>query len=46
MTHADYADYLKLHENISAQTESLLNGLEQAAKGIGLYMKTEQSLRF
>ena len=40
---ADYVDYLELHTNTSAQTESLLHCLKQAARGISLYMNSDNT---
>ena len=38
----DYADDQVLLANTPAQAESLLHNLEQAAKGIGLYMNSDK----
>ena len=43
MRDAGYADDLVLHENIPAQAESLLYGLQQTAGGISLCVKANQS---
>ena len=40
-TNADYIDDLTLLANTSAQVESLLHSLEQAAKGISLYVNSD-----
>ena len=43
MTDADYVDDPALLTNIPALAESLLQSLKQAAEGIGLYVKAEQT---
>ena len=43
LLHANYADDLALLTNISAQAESLLHSLEQAAGGIGLFVKANKT---
>ena len=43
ITDADSADDLVLLANTSAQAESLLHNLEQAARGIGLWIQIKQS---
>ena len=43
MTDADYDNYLELLTNTPAQTESLLQSLEQTAGGIGLSMKANKT---
>ena len=43
ITVADYAGYAALLANTPAQAKSLLNNLEQAARGIGLYVKLDKT---
>ena len=43
ITDADNADDIILLVNTPAQAESLLHSLEQAASGIGLYMKADNT---
>ena len=43
MTDAGYADSLDLCANTPAQAESLLNNLEQAPRGIGLYLNANKT---
>ena len=43
ITDVDYADNLALFANTQDQAESLLYGLEQAAKGIGLYVNSNKT---
>ena len=43
ITDSDYADDLALLTNTLAQAESLLHSLEQAARGVGLYVNTEKT---
>ena len=40
---ADYANDIALLANTSAQAESLLHSLEQAAVGIGLHVKAHKN---
>ena len=42
ITDADYANEIVLLANSSAQAESLLHSLEQAAGGIGLHINTDK----
>ena len=44
MTDTDYTDGLPLFINTSAQANSLLHSLEQAAGGIGLYMNANKTV--
>ena len=46
MTDADYADDLALSANTSALDESLLHSLEQAARGVSLYMNADKKKEF
>ena len=41
---ADYTDDLALLANTPAQAKSLLNSLEQAVRGIGLYINSNKTL--
>ena len=43
MTYVHYADDRTLLANISAQSEFLLLSLEQAAKGVDLYMNANKT---
>ena len=43
ITDVDYAGDLALLVNASAQAESLLHKLEQAARGIGLYINSDKA---
>ena len=43
ITDADHADDLALLTNTLAQAESLLHSLEQAARGVGLYVNTDKT---
>ena len=43
MTDADYTDDRVLLLNTHAQTEPVMHSLEQAARGIGLYMNTNKT---
>ena len=43
MTDANYADNLVLLTNTSTPAESLLQSMEQAAEGIGLYVNTNKT---
>ena len=44
ITDADYSDDLALLANIPAQAESLLHRLEQASRGIGLYVNSDTTV--
>ena len=43
ITNADYADNLSLLANILSQAKFLLRNLNQAARGIGLYMNSDKT---
>ena len=43
ITDTNYANDLMLLANISAQAESLIHNLEQATRGIGLYVKSDKT---
>ena len=43
ITDADYADDLLLLANTPSQAKSLLHSLEQAARGIGLYVNLDKT---